>query len=337
MVAAAVAALAAAPGWARQAGRSPGTIIAQQLLFNDCPTSHGECGGRFQLWDAPRATGPLRRAAPLGARGRLTLSLRPAPSPDGRWLLFASRRGRVAVQRIDWRRKRPIGPVRELPLGKTDGGVQAMWSPGGTAIVLAGLVEAHRGIWIIHRDGRGLRQLVTSRQVDIKADDRIPAVAWSARDVIAFTGRPVRTREEVDDPGSAVPAQRLYVVGVDGSGLRQLSHPSPAGGDYDPAWSPDGRRLAFVRSAEETRTGFDPSGEGRLMIADIARRRSRPLPVSGGRPAWSPDGRELAYVAPDEPHRLGIVGVDGRLRRRVTGSRGFAVVGSVVGIVWLRV
>jgi WD40-like Beta Propeller Repeat len=50
-------------------------------------------------------------------------------------------------------------------------------------------------------------------------------------------------------PGSEglSPPAAIHVMGADGGGLEQMT--AQAGDDLQPAWSPDGRRLAFVRRA----------------------------------------------------------------------------------------
>jgi len=76
--------------------------------------------------------------------------------------------------------------------------------------------------------------------------------------------------------------------------LVQLTHSSSPSGAYDPAWSPDGRQIAF----EADWAG--PRGYSELYL----------IPASGGEavqltnevdaalaPAWSPDGAQIAYVA----------------------------------------
>lgn len=79
---------------------------------------------------------------------------------------------------------------------------------------------------------------------------------------------------------------RLYLTDLAGGTPRQLDNGS--GQDAEPAWSPDGARIAFVR--------YDPPGSANgdlyLMYADGSAAVRR---AAGFRfPAWSPDGRQLA-------------------------------------------
>ena len=82
-----------------------------------------------------------------------------------------------------------------------------------------------------------------------------PAVAGSTR--IAFT------RNTGPMSGDA---KELYVINADGSGQQRLAHISSFG--IPPAWSPDGRRLAFVRgrgpNAEIYVVNSDGNGQRRL-------------------------------------------------------------------------
>ncbi|MGZ8398194.1 MAG: hypothetical protein ACXWWN_04070 [Gemmatimonadales bacterium] len=83
---------------------------------------------------------------------------------------------------------------------------------------------------------------------------------------------------------NAVGLGAIFVVSPNGTGLRNLT---PAGAfEYNPAWSPDGRRLLFAKSGDLWI--MDAGGGGRVKLADgkfgIAQHR------------WSPDGRMIAYV-----------------------------------------
>lgn len=57
-----------------------------------------------------------------------------------------------------------------------------------------------------------------------------------------------------------------------------------------PAWSPDGRRIAF---------DLDVDGRWRVHVLDVSSRTTAPLAfddVPARHPAWAPDGREVAFV-----------------------------------------
>jgi TolB protein len=91
-------------------------------------------------------------------------------------------------------------------------------------------------------------------------------------------------------------AQKLFVSAVDGSAARAVTDGKDSG-DGEPAWSPDGRQLVFVRGhAGERRDlyviDFDAGGAARLVLAgkDAA-------PGHVGAPAWSPDGAWIVFSA----------------------------------------
>src|ERR687895_2844660 len=75
----------------------------------------------------------------------------------------------------------------------------------------------------------------------------------------------------------------LFVVRPDGSGLRRLTRR----GGAEPAWAPDGKRIAFARGRNVY-----------VMRADGSRLR-RLTRRGGVTPVWSPDGKWLLF------HRTG--------------------------------
>jgi Tol biopolymer transport system component len=119
----------------------------------------------------------------------------------------------------------------------------------------------------------------------------------------------------------------VFVMKADGSGVRQLTRNSrtAAGApaqDQAPAWSPDGRRLAFA----STRDGGEP--EIYVMQADGSRqtRLTRTARhVSDHTPAWSPDGRWIAFASDRlryDNYELFRMRPDGRDVVRLTRSEG---------------
>lgn len=111
----------------------------------------------------------------------------------------------------------------------------------------------------------------------------------------------------------------LYVVDADGDGKRVLTRtawidrPEVANG---PAWSPDGRRIAFlsVRHHNQDIYVLDlGSGQAHRVTHD---------PADDREPAWSPDGRTIAFVSERSASgyfsQVYVVNADGSRERRLT-------------------
>ena len=91
---------------------------------------------------------------------------------------------------------------------------------------------------------------------------------------------------------------QIFTMDADGSRRKQLTSFPRGGSAFDPAWSPDGTRIAFATGHEATTLG--PS----LYVMDADGRNMRPLKrlpyasptaLVGEAPAWSPDGTRIAY------------------------------------------
>jgi TolB protein len=109
----------------------------------------------------------------------------------------------------------------------------------------------------------------------------------------------------------------VYLARADGSGGRRLTNIREF--EYQPDWSPDGKKLVLRVDAAEGKPG------GGVHLVTVGRRGAVNLSsvsgVFGGDPDWAPDGERIAFVGKRKSEtRFGIyvMDVDGSSSRRVT-------------------
>lgn len=79
----------------------------------------------------------------------------------------------------------------------------------------------------------------------------------------------------------------IYVSRADGTGVARITNDAPS--DYDPAWSADGKRIAYLSQ----NSGSSPS---RLMVAGADGRNPIQLATYVQDFAWSADGTQIVFV-----------------------------------------
>jgi hypothetical protein len=129
------------------------------------------------------------------------------------------------------------------------------------------------------------------------------------------------------------------VYDLERSSLRRLTHDVFA--DMQPAWEPQGRRIAFVTDRFTTDTRALTLGEYRLALIDADTGTIHAVPAfETGKhisPQWSPDGQSLYFISDSDGtsdlYRVELV--DGGIRRlsvAMTGLSGFAASSPVLSV-----
>ena len=223
----------------------------------------------------------------------------PSPSPSpvpalGRpGLLTVERDGRILL--VDPERQQPVKTL----VGSPDNAAPR-WSPDGRSILFVQGIGPAAELRLISA-GDGIERRLTSNSRPERG------AVWSPRgDQIAYTLPRAVGPGGADDPGSP---EEVWLLDVQTGTDRKLVD------GFDPAWSPDGRRLAYASNGERNErgpgnnairvVGADGQGDRQVLAMSDLPPDLLPtygLPFSPGTlrlraPAWSPDGQRIVASA----------------------------------------
>ena len=188
----------------------------------------------------------------------------------------------------------------------------------GRLIAYTRNVDGHSDIYLARSDGTHRRRLTRSPVQANGSGNGAPAWSPDGRRLAFVANR----NRRVKGPAYERQFSALFTIRADGTRQRQLTRFTS---DWvsDPAWSPDGRWIAFNRYSfgDEAR---DTDSDDTSVIAVIPARGGSERVLGSpttydGSPAWSPDGRWLAFARGerDESPDIWLMRPDGSDARRI--------------------
>jgi Tol biopolymer transport system component len=263
----------------------------------------------------------LADGRPASAFGRLvsrpssderSISVSPALSPDGRRIVYFSERGLLSID-LYLADVETGSIIRRLTNTAVDPHITSLqfissagsWHPDGRQFVAGTVRNGAAELTILDAESGD-----TIREIPLPDLGEVLNPSWSPKgDAVVFSA----TRGGWSD---------LYVYDLERASLRQIT--SDAFADLQPAWAPDGARIAFVTDRFTTHLPSLKAGEYGLALVDPATAAVEALPTfATGKaisPQWEPDGRRLFFLS-DRGGLTDLYSIDVRSHeiRQVTG------------------
>ena len=247
----------------------------------------------------------------------------PQRSPDGKWVAYTvttaikdTDKNNTDVWMVSWDGAKDI-QITSTP----DGESSPRWSPDGKYL---SFVSSRQGaktgqVWLLNRAGGEAIKLT-----DVKGG--VSDYAWSpdGKRLVLVVEDPDPSNKDADEikdekktPKPIVIDRYHFKADINGFLRGERSHlqlfdidakkaePLTTGtfDEASPAWSPDGKQIAFIQRHGEGDVDKMPNRDVFVIDARTGaqqRRLTTTTAEENGRPAWSPDGKSIAYLLGDE-------------------------------------
>lgn len=239
---------------------------------------------RHRIWRAEGSIVKLRTMAPDGSNDAWLAedSAGPGPdwSPDGSLLILPTMENAMETIRCDG-----TGRTR-IPLPAGIGSRGPKWAPDGRRVVFETFIDNRFHIMLLHLSEAIGGELLFDQHPDWSPDgSRIVFDSLRDKEFWAEQPDPIKKR-------GALTAD-LHMMTPEGVYRGNLTQSRDD--ESEPAWSPDGRYLAYVWRSPN-------ASAPQLTVRDLDTGRGRKLtdPDLGVfEPSWSPDGRQIVFSAMD--------------------------------------
>jgi eukaryotic-like serine/threonine-protein kinase len=174
--------------------------------------------------------------------------------------------------------KQPIIDFTATSDGTTNAGPTPLG--GGGQIAFSSTRSGIPQIYLINVDGTGLASITNMENGACQP-------SWSPDGSQLVFISPCRARGDFYD--NAYKDSSLYLINADGTGQTALT--TIPGADFDPAWSPDGDRIAFASMRDGRREIYVLT-----LKTGAVTRLTNSTDVENTQPSWSPLGNQIVYT-----------------------------------------
>ncbi len=267
--------------------------------------------------EATRLAGSFARPVIVNEEKGTRLNVSPELSPDGSRFMFFSERDLFSVDL--YLAETATGKViRKITDTATDQHFESLqflgsagaWEPSGARFVVPGISKGEAVLALLNANN-GKRE----RTIEVKGADEVLNPTWSQDGrFIAFSGLVGGFND-------------LFVYDLEAGTLRRLTNDAFA--EMDPAFSPDGRSIAFATDRFTTKLDVLDIGDPRLAVVDVATGAVREVGGFAGAknigPQWTVDGRSLFFLSDRE-------GVTNVYRMTIDGGTPVQLTNLVTGV-----